>query len=137
VAAPVEGGVGVPGEAGLVTTALGPGLGAATDEWVGAAPPTAGAGFATPPILFCGAFAPPSVLWAAAGETTEAESANAPASIHFVIIALFIAVPRMPFDRAIRNRIARASQALSRLFYGYCPVRPRNRMWCHDGVLAI
>lgn len=103
--APVAPGVTVPGDPGLARPATGPGfggVGGGEEAWV--APPIAGAGFATPPSLFCWGLAPPSALWASAGETLAMKIPSAPAIIHFIVVLfmlLFTAVPR-----ALRARIS-------------------------------
>ena len=89
--APVAPGVTVPGDPGLTRPATGPGFGAVgggEEAWV--APPITGAGFATPPILFCWVLAPPSALWAQAGEKPAAEMPSAPASISPIFALLFM-----------------------------------------------
>src|SRR5579871_4762980 len=93
---PGEGGV----EPGLVAVAVRPGFGGAGGEDVRMfAPPTTGAAFAAPPILFCGVLAPPNAVWAKVGEATE--TASAPASMHRRMALFFMASTSLAF-RCVR-----------------------------------
>src|ERR1700733_13450670 len=82
---------GVPaGEFGLTRPATGPGFGGLEGVIGLIAPPTTGGGLAAPPILFCCVLAPPIVLCASAGERPATATPITQASIHPVIVLVFM-----------------------------------------------